>query len=230
MFCSHRIAIVSAALLVSGAGLAWAGFEPPQPGEKPPLKQPKGRASSGLKVGETAPAWSLKDSTGKTVALADLKGKVVLMDFWATWCGPCVAAMPTIQKIHEKYAKDGKVVVIGMNLDDAQKAAKHMAGNKFTYMLVTNAQPAASRYRVGPIPAMFIIGADGKVAHTAVGFNAGSAAQEEAELCRVIDEQIEAAVGKATKSEGKPADKPADAKPAESKPGSATPVDAPKPK
>ena len=72
-----------------------------KPKAKPPSAGP--RDNSLLSEGATAPEWTLKDPEGKSHSLADCKGKVVLLDFWATWCGPCKMAMPGVQKLHEKF-------------------------------------------------------------------------------------------------------------------------------
>jgi len=62
-------------------------------------------------INEPAPAFTLKDFDGKTVSLADLKGKVVIVDFWATWCGPCYAAFPSLIEWSRKFEKDGLVIL-----------------------------------------------------------------------------------------------------------------------
>jgi thiol-disulfide isomerase/thioredoxin len=122
-----------------------------------------------LAVGSVAPDWSHKDATGKEVKLADLKGKVVLMDFWATWCGPCKAVMPDVQRIHDQY-KDKNVVVLGMNAWERDgDPAKYMKDNKFTYGLVMKADSTAQAYKVSGIPTFYLIGPDGKILYNAVG-------------------------------------------------------------
>src|SRR5258708_34172469 len=63
-----------------------------------------------LAVGATAPDWELSDADGKLQTLAQYRGKVVVLDFWATWCGPCTKVMPQIQKLHEKNKDKGVAV------------------------------------------------------------------------------------------------------------------------
>ncbi len=89
-----------------------------------------------LTVGTEAPDWELKTPEGKTVSLASLRGNVVLMDFWATWCGPCKMAMPGIQKIHEHF--EGKpVTVVGVNCQEQNgDPAGYMAKKNYTYTLL----------------------------------------------------------------------------------------------
>jgi thiol-disulfide isomerase/thioredoxin len=124
-----------------------------------------------LQAGKPAPAWSLKTPDGKSVSLADLKGKVVLMDFWATWCGPCKKAMPGIQKLHEKY-KDKDVVVLGVNCwEKGGDPATYMKEQNFTYGLLLGGDDVATQYRVKSIPSFFVIGRDGKIAFSQAGID-----------------------------------------------------------
>lgn len=123
---------------------------------------------AGPQSGGPAPDWTLKDAEGKDVTLSDLRGKVVVMDFWATWCPPCRAVMPSLQKLHEKY-KDQGVLVLGMNCWESGDAKAHMKENGFTYGLMLNADEVAKAYGVNAIPTLVVVGPDGKVAHRSVG-------------------------------------------------------------
>jgi thiol-disulfide isomerase/thioredoxin len=135
-------------------------------------------------AGEAAPDFVLKSPDGKEVSLASLKGKVVLLDFWATWCGPCKAAMPSIQKLHEKY--EGRAVaILGVNTWEqgpANVAQKYMEKNKFTYGLLLQGDGLATAYGISGIPTLVLIGPDGKIIHIGVGFGPG----EEEHLSELI--------------------------------------------
>lgn len=122
-----------------------------------------------LKPGQIAPDWTLLDASGKKVSLSQLKGKVVLLDFWATWCTPCKMVMPSIQKLHEKYGSQG-LVVIGINSFERDgDPVKYMKEQKFNYMLLLKGDAVAENYKVQSIPTMYLIDKQGKIAHTELG-------------------------------------------------------------
>ena len=137
-----------------------------------------------VKVGDAAPDFNLTSIDGNKVTLDSLKGKVVLLDFWATWCGPCKAAMPTIQKLHEAY-KDKGVVILGVNTweKNADSARDYMAKKKFTYGCLMNGDDLAKAYGVTGIPTLVIIGKDGRVAMADMGLSDDTGAS----LRKVID-------------------------------------------
>ena len=125
-----------------------------------------------VKAGDAAPDFALKDLAGTEVSLASLKGKVIVLDFWATWCGPCKAAMPVIQKLHDEYASKG-VAVLGVNTwEQNQKAVRdYIASKKYTYPCLLDGDKLAEAYGVPGIPTLVVIGKDGKVALVEVGLS-----------------------------------------------------------
>jgi len=127
-----------------------------------------------FKSGDAAPEFKLADFAGKEWTLASLKGKVVLLDFWATWCGPCKKAMPSIQKIHEDYQSKG-VVVLGVNTWErvSDGAKKYMESKGFTYPCLEKGDDLATAYGMSGIPTLVVIGKDGKIVEIEVGFGPG---------------------------------------------------------
>ncbi len=120
-----------------------------------------------LTPGATFPDFAEKDLQDKNLSLSNYKGKVILVDFWATWCPPCVASVPEIQKVYNKYHDKGfEVVGISLDLDkDAlEKFVKqrklpwpqHFDGNRFD-------GPMALKYGVNVAPTTYLIGRDGKI-------------------------------------------------------------------
>jgi len=129
-----------------------------------------GEAGPPIKVGDLAPDFSLEDPQGKLHNLSDYRGKVVLLDFWATWCGPCRAAMPGMQKLHEKFGEKG-LVVLGMNSWENDDPVAFMKDQGFTYQLLLKADEAAAKYMVTGIPTFYLIGPDGRIVDGSVGFD-----------------------------------------------------------
>lgn len=148
------------------------------------------RPSSGARstlVGKPAPDFALMDSAGEPVKLQSLTGNVVVLDFWATWCGPCKAAMPEVQKLHERF-QGRPVRVFGVNCWESGDAAGYMTKNKFTYGLLLSGDEVAKAYGVSGIPTFVVIGVDGKVLKYAVGFNPA----EMTEIAAMIEEHLAA--------------------------------------
>jgi thiol-disulfide isomerase/thioredoxin len=107
---------------------------------------------------------------GEPFELDSLKGKVVLVDFWATWCGPCIAEIPNIKANYEKYHEKG-FEVVGISIDeDRGRLDKFMADNEMPWTILheKNEQnnPTATYYGVNAIPFMVLVGKDGKVVST----------------------------------------------------------------
>lgn len=132
--------------------------------------------------GKPLPKVSLNNINGKTWTNADLKGKVVLLDVFATWCGPCKAAAPKLQAMHNELASKG-VMVIGANagergasgpLDKAAymtKTKEYVAEHKYTYAFTTAADDVAKAMNVKAFPSFFIIDRKGVIREVFVGFN-----------------------------------------------------------
>lgn len=115
-----------------------------------------------LPVGDMAPDWQLLDVNGKAHSLSEYRGRVVVMDFWATWCGPCAQVMPRMQKLHEKFADKG-VVVLGLNSWEKSDPVTLMKKKQFTYELLLKGEGIADAYKITTLPVIYIIGHDGRV-------------------------------------------------------------------
>ena len=111
-----------------------------------------------------APGFSLKSLTGETVSLEAYKGKVVLLDFWATFCGPCVKAMPKLQKLNDQYADKG-FAVLGIATDEegAKVVAPLVSKIKVKYPILISDASAWKKYEVETLPALFLIDREGKI-------------------------------------------------------------------
>lgn len=116
-----------------------------------------------------APAFTVTDMQGNSVSLASLKGKPVFVNFWATWCPPCVGEMPDIQRMYNKYGDKMHFVMI--NIDgERNEVAAFMENHAFTFpvMLDTNGS-AASTYSIQAIPTSYTIDADGNIRESLIG-------------------------------------------------------------
>lgn len=113
--------------------------------------------------GKLAVPFSLKNLQNQTVALADFKGKVVLADFWGTFCVPCVEAMPYLQSLHAKYDQQG-FAVIGVAVDeDKGKVQKIAQKAKVSYPMLLSTPKVWSDYKVNRLPSLVLIGRDGRI-------------------------------------------------------------------
>lgn len=140
-----------------------------------------------VNVGDMAPAFSLKDPAGNVVTLASLKGKVVVIDFWGTWCPWCVKAMPQVQQVHDKF-KGKDVAVLGFDVDAPNaKPVEFMKRNKLTYTTLLNADNAAQDFKVEGFPTLFVLDRSGKVILKEVGFSPDLAAK--------VSKAVESALG-----------------------------------
>lgn len=130
----------------------------------------KGMPEQLIEVGKELSDWELKTPDGEVRRLSEHRGKVVLLDFWATWCGPCKLAMPSVQKVHDDY-RDRGVVVYGVNVfeSDAGKAVDYMKGTDYTYQLLLDGDPLAKEYGIKGIPAFVVIDREGRAAFSATG-------------------------------------------------------------
>lgn len=120
-----------------------------------------------VEVGQLAPDFTMNDSTGKPISLSSFKGKVVLVDFWASWCGPCRAENPNVVAAYKKFNSKG-FTVLGVSLDsDKDKWTAAVAKDGLTWTHVSDLigwkNAAAKQYGVMSIPANFLLDKDGKI-------------------------------------------------------------------
>jgi cytochrome c-type biogenesis protein len=119
-------------------------------------------------VGYLAPDFSVELLSGETVNLSDFRGKVVIINFWATWCGPCVRKLPGIQQISEVYADDAVVLAINCS-EDKSKVEDFISENGYTFHVGPDYGPIQSLYPTQGIPYSIIVNADGVITQMNLG-------------------------------------------------------------
>lgn len=172
-------------LLKGGAKLADAHMPPQVAAAEFWAKKPERPAEKPVTAivdGTMAPDFVMKDAAGKDVKLADYAGKVIVLDFWATWCGPCKAALPHLQEVAKHWKDQGVVVIASCTNDGREEFVEFVEENAAKYPDVIfvhdpkeRGEDRASRtlYGVGGIPHQFVVGKDGKIAAQVIGYMKG---------------------------------------------------------
>jgi peroxiredoxin/outer membrane lipoprotein-sorting protein len=144
-------------------------FEPPTSAHEAP-PPPAAEVKGGALVGTAAPDFTLADTAGHPVNLHDLRGKVVVVDFFATWCPPCRAEMPVLQQMQTDLSGRG-LVVLGLDVgEDAETVAAFAREQRYTFPLLLGAEPDVSAtYFVEAYPTTFIVDRRGRIAYRDLG-------------------------------------------------------------
>jgi len=143
-------------------------------------------------LNEAAPSFALLDLDGKKINVSDLKGKVVIVDFWATWCGPCKASFPAMQKMVTKFKDNADVQFVFIDSwergENKQKnAADFVLNNKYSFhVLLDTDDKVVEQFKVEGIPTKFVIDKNGSIRFKSIGFD-GSDDKLVQELSAMID-------------------------------------------
>jgi thiol-disulfide isomerase/thioredoxin len=131
------------------------------------------------KVGHLAPDFVLKDLDGNTIRLSDLRGKMVFINFWATWCPPCRAEMPEIEAVHQEY-KDKGVVVLGVDISEPESTVRqYVQQGGFSWPIVLDSTGKVARdYQIAAIPTSFFLDREGVIRAVNVGAMTSRAMEE----------------------------------------------------
>ena len=137
-------------------------------------------------INKPAPMFALKDLKGKTVSLADLKGKVIIVDFWATWCGPCKASFPGMQMALNKYKDNPNVKFVFIDTWEREEnylpgVKKFIADSKYTFNVLMDEKDndgkqakIVTAYGVEGIPTKFVLDGNGNIRFKHIGFSGGA--------------------------------------------------------
>jgi len=163
-FANNRYTVLSILVLVLAAGWIWV------------TRVPAGRATSGdisaPRTGFQAPGFSLDSSSGEIITLSEQNDKIILVNFWASWCPPCRAEMPAIQQVYQDYKDDG-LVVLGINAtnqDDITAVKSFVAENQLSFPILFDRDGEVSRqYNLHALPTSYFIDQDGIIQDVVVG-------------------------------------------------------------
>jgi cytochrome c biogenesis protein CcmG/thiol:disulfide interchange protein DsbE len=127
-------------------------------------------AGRAVSLGEQVPNFTLSSETGQTVNLSDFRGKVVVLNFWASWCGPCVDELPSLNRLAERYAPKG-VQVIGVSVDeDPEQYHNFLLKHGVTFLTLRNPNKSISeRWGTYKLPESYIISRDGHLLNKVIG-------------------------------------------------------------
>ncbi len=149
------------------AGLFWI-----VPGIPKMYAQQDSSAKEAPQEGFLAPEFTLETIEGDSVSLHDFRGKVIVLNFWATWCPPCREEMPALQSMYEKYREEG-MVVLAVDLtaqDTTEDVQAFIAKNSLTFPVLMDVSATVARaYRAQALPTTFFIGKDGTIQKIIVG-------------------------------------------------------------
>jgi len=131
-------------------------------------------AVNAKEVDGQAPDFVLKSNDGQNIRLSELRGEVVLINFWATWCGPCRQEMPLLDDLHQRY-KDMGFTVLGVNVEKKSDKAKAMlAENPVSFPVLFDSNSDVSKlYNVDAMPTTVMVDRDGNMRHLHRGFKPG---------------------------------------------------------
>jgi peroxiredoxin len=152
--------------------------------------QPTTPAWPRLDPSVAAPDFTLQQLDAGTVRLSDLRGRVVIMEFWATWCGPCRFSTPSLDVIYRKFRDRGATVLLINEGEEAEKVRAWVNGRFQAPILLDEDTRVGSRYGVQGIPRLFVVDRAGQIAYVRSGYGGGLERDLTAILTQLLAEQV----------------------------------------
>lgn len=142
---------------------------------------------------DIVPDFTLKAMDGQNLRLDEFRGQVILINFWASWCGPCRQEMPILQKIHERYEPLG-FTVLGVNVDEQQEKARRIADRMALNfpLLLDTAQTVSEAYEVNAMPFTVLVDRNGKINYIHRGYKPGDENQYVNRLKQLLRQPVSA--------------------------------------
>ena len=138
---------------------------------------------------QSLPALTLVDFDGKTVAPDGFKGNIVVLDFWATWCGPCIVEIPAYNKLQEKYADKGlKIVGVTMASGEGKEVKPFVERHKMKYTILMGDDAQAYDFNIIGFPTTYLVTRDGKIFAKYVGAGPGKMTRLESDIRKLLAE------------------------------------------
>ena len=156
-----------------------SGCKAPAPAAPPATNNQSANVPEGVNIGDRAIDFELQTLDGKTVKLSDFRGKPVLLNFWATWCGPCRSEMPYLQQINDSYSAKG-LVMLAVDIDESPDTVKKFMADLNLSLTVPMdvGKKVAKSYSITAIPSTYLIDKDGIIRGKVVGAFPNKAAIE----------------------------------------------------
>jgi cytochrome c biogenesis protein CcmG, thiol:disulfide interchange protein DsbE len=178
MRMNRHIGLLTAAagiLLMAGCGRAQTAHADSASGTaaaKQPQPEQDANVIQFVKNPDTAPAFRLNDLDGKSFSLAEAKGKIVLLNFWATWCGPCRAEIPDLVDLQKRYADKLEIIALATDEDDADQVRRFVLKSGINYRVAMISDEVRLAYGgVAALPTSFVIDPQGRIVQKHVGLN-----------------------------------------------------------
>jgi thiol-disulfide isomerase/thioredoxin len=140
------------------------------------------RPKTAVDIGQTAPSFKLPDLDGREISLEEFKGKIILLDFWATWCSPCRMTMPVIENLSKEYPDD--MVILAVNMQEKKETIEKYAFEQAikSRILLDKEGTVSATYGAYAIPMQFLIDRSGIVRHIQTGYGPNMASQMRAQI------------------------------------------------
>jgi cytochrome c biogenesis protein CcmG, thiol:disulfide interchange protein DsbE len=172
---SKLIWVLIAALIILASSIYYDRSQAPNTDQQTQQNSASNTSTSKAVKGKLAPEITLINLNGQTVKLSDYRGKIVILNFWASWCPPCKSEMPELDKAAREFASGSDAVLLTVNLTDGSRettdtARKYIADNKYSMTVLLDTQSrAANAYNITSIPTTYIIDKQGSIINYIVG-------------------------------------------------------------